>query len=74
VPKVGTYSHALRRQRGIHMNLEYGLDVWAWRNGKFAKVMFVEWSASGLVDLVSFRRGPWEAELRALLARPEAAV
>jgi hypothetical protein len=36
----------------------YGLDIWAPK-----KVLNVEWSDQGKVELVSFRPGEWEAEL-----------
>lgn len=39
-------------------NLPYGLDIWSGR-----KVMNIEWDDRGRVDLVSFKRGPWEQHL-----------
>jgi hypothetical protein len=39
------------------------LSVWATVRGKRAKVLNIEWWDGGAVELVSFRRGPWEAEL-----------
>jgi hypothetical protein len=38
-----------------HINLPYGLDVWAGR-----KVLNLEWDHDDRIEIVSFRRGPWE--------------
>ncbi|MFY9836772.1 MAG: hypothetical protein WAK55_09930, partial [Xanthobacteraceae bacterium] len=42
-------------------NLPYGLDVW-----RKYKVLNIEWSDDGCVDLVSYRSGQWERELKRL--------
>ncbi len=42
-------------------NLPYGLDVW-WNN----KVLNIEWSDDGRVDVVSYRAGQWERDLERL--------
>lgn len=54
----------LLQQSGGKTNLGYGLDVHA----PSGKVMNIEWEPSGLVELVSFRGGDWEAELLAIVA------
>lgn len=38
--------------------LPYGLDIW---RGK--KVMSLEWADDGRARVISFKRGPWEADL-----------
>jgi hypothetical protein len=43
--------------------LPYGLNIWADGGGK---VLFLEWDDKGPVNLVSFRRGEWEAALLSL--------
>ena len=40
----------------------YGLDIW-WGKGK---VLNIEWNDGETIEIVSFRRGSWEAELLAL--------
>lgn len=47
-------------------SLPYGVDVWATLRGKVMKVLNIEWGDGGTILLVSFRRGPWEAELLAM--------
>ena len=42
----------------LRKNLSYGLDIWAPK-----KVLNIEWSEQGKVELVSFRPGEWEAQL-----------
>lgn len=49
---------ALGARLPIQMN--YGLDIWVRTRGK---VMNIEWNHHGEVQLVSFRRGDWEAEI-----------
>ncbi len=41
--------------------LGYGLDIWDEQYG--GKVLNLEWNNEGYVDLVSFRRGPWEDKI-----------
>jgi len=48
---------------GGKRNLPHGLDVW--HNRK--KVMNVEWDDDGNRDLISFRSGSWEDDIRQLL-------
>jgi len=43
-------------------NLPYGLDIWT---NNLGKVLNIEWADDGTFVLVSFRRGPWEALVRA---------
>jgi len=43
------------------MNLPHLLGVWS--KDPFAKVLFVEWSDDGQIDVTSFERGDWEAHL-----------
>lgn len=45
-------------------NLPYGLDIWAPK-----KVLNIEWDDHGKVDLVSFKPGAWESELRLWLGK-----
>lgn len=42
-------------------NLPYGLDIW-----HAGKVLNIEWADHGRVDVISYKRGPWERELEAL--------
>lgn len=56
------YVQALGRQYGT--NLPYGLDIYY--NDR--KVMNLEWDLTGRHCLVSYRRGPWEEELREMAA------
>ena len=44
------------------VNLNYGLDIW----DKRGKVLNIEWSDTGEVLIVSFRRGDWEQKLLSL--------
>lgn len=67
VPK---YALAVARQKGTLMS--YGLDIWlpwkllgTWRPRKVLNVQWAERDES-FVELVSFRRGPWEEEVLAL--------
>lgn len=46
------------------VDLPYGLDVWAPR-----KVLNVEWDGAGRVQLIGYKPGPWEDELRDLANR-----
>ena len=49
---------------GKHLeNLSYGLDIWDHEYG--GKVLNIEWNDKGDVQLVSFRRGAWEARVLA---------
>ncbi|RUO97677.1 hypothetical protein [Hyphomicrobium sp.] len=45
----------------VKANLPYGLNIWV---GK--KVLNIEWDSQGHIELVSFKRGPWEQDLTAL--------
>ncbi len=45
-------------------NLSHGLDIWDREYG--GKVLNIEWNDEGDVELVSFRRGPWEVRLHAI--------
>ena len=42
-------------------NLPYGLDIWT----ELGKVLNIEWADDRTFVLVSFRRGSWEARVRA---------
>ena len=42
-------------------NLSYGLDIWT----NLGKVLNIEWADDQTFVLVSFRRGSWEARVRA---------
>lgn len=53
------YRHALKRQRGA-ADMPYGLDIL--HHGD--SVMSLIWSDTGAVDLLDFRRGEWEENLR----------
>jgi hypothetical protein len=50
-------------------NLRYGLDIWDQEHG--GKVLNIEWNGEGDVQLVSFRRGPWEARVLAFAIENE---
>jgi hypothetical protein len=60
-PEFLKYLAAL--QRRTIANLPYGLDIW--RTG-IGKVLNIEWSDDGSVDVVSYRTGEWEFELKNL--------
>jgi hypothetical protein len=60
-PISSEYANYLAARFGVRLNLPYGLDIWAPN-----KVMNLEWDRLGHVDLVSFRRGPWECQLLAM--------
>jgi hypothetical protein len=47
--------------KGKAVNLPHVLGVWS--KDPFAKVLFVEWSDDGQIDVTSFERGDWEAHL-----------
>ena len=49
------YRHALERQHS-GADLPYGMDVW--HDG--TKVLSILWADSGVSQLTSFHRGPWE--------------
>jgi hypothetical protein len=53
------YVKALIKQKGgkVREQLPYGLDVWSKMQ---SKVLNIEWNESGQVDVIKFRRGPWE--------------
>jgi hypothetical protein len=56
------YSAALHG-RTLHrgsINLPYGLDIWQC-GGR--KVLNIEWDEKGIVELVSYKPGDWEAAL-----------
>jgi hypothetical protein len=42
----------------LSRNLPYGLDIW-WNN----KVLNIEWSDGGRINVVSYKPGQWEREL-----------
>jgi hypothetical protein len=42
----------------LSKNLPYDLDIW-WNN----KVLNIEWSDDGRIEVVSYEPGPWEGEL-----------
>ena len=48
---------------GYKLNLPYGLDIWAPQ-----KVMNLEWDDDGSVEVITFKRGEWEAQLATLAA------
>jgi hypothetical protein len=54
------YRHAIERQR-LLPDLPYGLDVW-----QDKMLLRILWSDDGRSHVVSFLRGPWEAEALAL--------
>lgn len=60
----GSYEAALAGQSPL--NLRYGLDIW---DRAVGKVLNVEWDDDGKVELVSFRRGDWEAQILSIPAR-----
>jgi hypothetical protein len=47
--------------KGKAVNLPHVLGVWS--KDPFAKVLFVEWSDGGQIDVTFFERGDWEAHL-----------
>ena len=49
----------------------YGLNIWvrSGRNQGVRKVLNIAWDESGAFDVVSFRRGEWEAALDAAATR-----
>jgi hypothetical protein len=55
--EAAKYSQVKRKA----MNLPHLLGVWS--KDPFAKVLFVEWSDDGQIDVTSFVRGDWEAHL-----------
>src|SRR5215211_8779327 len=61
LPEMDDYTKYMAALLGGKTNLPYGLDVWAPK-----KVLNIEWSDDGAVNLVSFKRGEWEALLTAL--------
>ena len=46
-------------------NGSFHLSVWATSKGKHAKVLSINWHGER-VELLGFRRGEWEAELKAM--------
>ena len=44
---------------GFKINLPYGLDIWHDRK----KVLNVEWSDDGALEVISYRPGEWERAL-----------
>ena len=52
----------LRALTGRKDNLPYGLNVWA----ASGKVLNIEWSDDGAIEVISFKRGGWEQELERL--------
>ena len=61
-PPSAAYSQALARQRSKPAPA-WGLDVW---HGD--KVLSLRWDDAGRVEVISFNRGPWEAEALAMVA------
>jgi hypothetical protein len=59
-----SFAHAAAHQAAMQARpvLPYSLDIW--RAG-LGKVLSVEWDDARL-NVISFKRGPWEAELLAL--------
>ncbi len=57
LPTENDRSRYERTLRGFKRNLPYGIDVWY--NGR--KVMNIEWDDAGDFEVLSFRRGEWEA-------------
>jgi len=49
--------------------LPYALDIWLG-----GKVMNLEWDHAGSAQLISFRKGEWDAELAAALSSVEVAA
>ena len=62
-PKSGIYAHAVAKQRA-RPDLPHALDVWA----ENEKVLNIQWSERGEVNLMSFQRGTWELKLLASVA------
>ena len=60
----GSYAAALAKQRADPV-LPWGLDVWHDR-----KVLGLRWDDAGRVEVLSFDRGPWEAEALAIGVGP----
>ena len=60
----GSYAAALAKQRADPV-LPWGLDVWHDR-----KVLSLQWDDAGRVEVISFNRGPWEAEALTIGAGP----
>ncbi len=54
------YAAALAEQRASPV-LPWGLDVW---HG--CKVLSLQWDDAGRAEVISFNRGPWEAEALAM--------
>ncbi len=48
---------------GGKTNLPYGLDVWDFRPLTRGKVLNIEWSDEGEIQLISYKPGDWEDEL-----------
>jgi hypothetical protein len=59
-PPTASYEQAISRQRAKPV-LPWALDVWRGR-----KVLSLQWDDDGRVEVVSFIRGPWEAEALAM--------
>jgi len=53
------YRHAVERQRN-RQTLPYGLDIW--HGSDRTKVLRMLWADDGTIEVMSFVRGPWEAE------------
>jgi hypothetical protein len=49
--------------RDYKLNMPYGLDIWA-----PLKVLNLEWDDDGSVEVITFKRGEWEAQLATLAA------
>jgi len=62
--KLPPVTDPLLKQRLVaagKMNLPYGLDIWDMEG--VGKVLNIEWSETGDIHLVSFRRGAWEEKV-----------
>ena len=59
-PPPRSYSAAQAKQRANSV-LPWSLDVWHGR-----KVLSLQWDDAGRVEVISFTRGPWEAEVLAM--------
>ena len=55
------YRHALETQH-MHPDLPYGLDIWF--DG--STVLSLLWADAGMVEVLKFKRGSWEAAIIAL--------
>ena len=64
LPPVSEHPKYVAAMMGSNIeNLPYGLDIWD--IGGSRKVLNIEWDQQGAIQLVSFRRGAWEAKVGA---------